>query len=179
MEMPKNLKVPTQQMVKISELKEDSKNPNVMSPAKLSSLKNSIMKFGFTVPIITNKDLLIADGHQRKKAAEELGYTELPVIALQVKEVDRKLLQQTMNKLKGTHDPILDGEAFQEILAEEDMEDVVALIGITEQEILQTIQRLEESENPPPKVEKNEVEKLYTIQVKCPKCGHEFEKKKE
>jgi ParB-like chromosome segregation protein Spo0J len=42
-----------------------------MSREQRNRLKTSIQKFGFIVPIITNKDLLIADG-ERLIIAKEL-----------------------------------------------------------------------------------------------------------
>jgi len=57
--------IPEPEVVATSELKVDGKNPNKMSREQHDRLKASIQKFGFIVPIITNKDLLIADGEQR------------------------------------------------------------------------------------------------------------------
>ena len=67
----KQIVVATQEIVPISELKVDGKNPNRMDRATLDRLKASIEKFGFIDPIITNKDLLIADGEKRWTAAKE------------------------------------------------------------------------------------------------------------
>jgi ParB-like chromosome segregation protein Spo0J len=63
--------VPEPELVETSELKVDGKNPNKMSREQHDRLKTSIQKFGFIVPIITNKDLLIADG-ERLIIAKEL-----------------------------------------------------------------------------------------------------------
>jgi len=48
--------VPEPEVVATSELIVDSKNPNKMSREQYDRLKASIQKFGFIVPIITNKD---------------------------------------------------------------------------------------------------------------------------
>jgi ParB-like chromosome segregation protein Spo0J len=69
--------VPKPEVVATSELKVDGKNPNKMSREQYDRLKTSIKKFGFIVPIITNKDLLIADGEQsseRTRYAKCLGH---------------------------------------------------------------------------------------------------------
>jgi ParB-like chromosome segregation protein Spo0J len=63
--------VPKPEVVATSTLKVDGKNPNKMSREQHERLKTSIQKFGFIVPIITNKDLLIADG-ERLIIAKEL-----------------------------------------------------------------------------------------------------------
>ena len=48
--------VPEPEVVATSSLKVDGKNPNKMSREQHDRLKASIKKFGFIVPIITNKD---------------------------------------------------------------------------------------------------------------------------
>ena len=95
--------IPAAETVKLSEVKTDGQNPNKMSKDQLERLKTSIKKWGFIVPIITNKDLLIADGEQRYTAAKALGMTEVSVIRLPVEDVDRRLLRQVFNKLRGEH----------------------------------------------------------------------------
>ena len=78
--------------VKISDLKFDQDNPNRMSLAQLDRLKASIRRWGDIVPVVTNSELLVADGQQRVTAMKELGMTECSVIRLPVKDVDRRLL---------------------------------------------------------------------------------------
>ena len=99
----------------ISNLKDDPSNPNKMTKEQLESVSNSIKKFGFIIPIIVNKDNVIIDGHQRKIAAEKLNITEVPVVRVDVDNIDAKLLKQILNKLKGTHDIDLDLEEYRSI----------------------------------------------------------------
>ena len=68
--------------VKISDLKFDQDNPNRMSLAQLDRLKASIKRWGDIVPVVTNSELLVADGAQRVTAMKELGMTECSVIRL-------------------------------------------------------------------------------------------------
>jgi len=103
----------------IYNLKEDESNPNRMTKEEITAVANSIKKYGFIIPIIVNKDNVIIDGHQRKKAAEQLGMEEVPVVKLDVDKVDQKLLKQILNKLKGTHDPELDLEEYKFIYEEQ------------------------------------------------------------
>src|SRR3972149_11016543 len=86
--------VPNAETVPTSSLKADGQNPNKMSREQLDRLKTSIKKFGFIVPIITNKDLLIADGEQRWIVANELAMPNVLVIRLPVADVDRRLIRQ-------------------------------------------------------------------------------------
>jgi hypothetical protein len=98
--MTQEILVPEPEVVATSELKVDGKNPNKMSREQHDRLKASIKKFGFIVPIITNKDLLIADGEQRWIIAKELAMPNVLIIRLPMEEVDRHLIRQVLNKLK-------------------------------------------------------------------------------
>ena len=82
------LKVPPAELVDVDALRVDNENPNRMSPRRLEALKKSIQRYGFVVPIITNKDLVIADGEHRLKAARALGMKQVSVVRLPVDEVD-------------------------------------------------------------------------------------------
>jgi len=72
----------------------------------------------------------VADGEQRAVAMKELGMTECSVIRLPVEDVDRRLLRQVLNKLRGEHLKELDAEEFKLIIeagAEEDLKSLLAL----------------------------------------------------
>jgi ParB-like chromosome segregation protein Spo0J len=92
--------VPPAEFVSVEQLKIDSENPNRMTRRKLEALKKSIQRYGFVVPIITNKNLLVADGEHRLKATKALGMKQISVVRLPVDEVDRRLIRQVMNKLR-------------------------------------------------------------------------------
>jgi len=110
--------VPPAEYVPVEALKVDNENPNRMSPRKLEALKKSIQRYGFVVPIITNKDFLVADGEHRLRAAMELGMKQVSVVRLPMDEVDRRLIRQVMNKIRGEHDLFLDAEEYYQIVSE-------------------------------------------------------------
>lgn len=67
------ISVPMSERVKISDLKLDPEdNPNRMTIAQLDRLKASIRRWGDIVPVVTNSELLVADGQQRVTAMKEL-----------------------------------------------------------------------------------------------------------
>jgi len=136
--------IPAAETVKLSELKTDGGNPNKMSKEQLERLKTSIKKWGFIVPIITNKDLLIADGEQRYTAAQALGMTEVSVIRLPVEDVDRRLLRQVLNKLKGKHEKELDQAEFERIIQAGKEEDLKYLLMLTDEKLSDLLNEDEE-----------------------------------
>jgi ParB-like chromosome segregation protein Spo0J len=124
----REIPIPLSERVKISDLKFDQDNPNRMSLAQLERLKASIKKWGDIVPVVTNGELLVADGQQRVTAMRELGMTECSVIRLPVKDVDRRLLRQVLNKLRGKHNKELDNAEYLRIIEQGEKEDLKALL---------------------------------------------------
>jgi len=127
-EFEKEIPLPMSERVKISDLKFDQDNPNRMSLAQLDRLKASIKRWGDIVPVVTNSELLVADGQQRVTAMKELGMTECSVIRLPVKDVDRRLLRQVLNKLRGKHNKELDSAEYLRIVEQGEKEALKELL---------------------------------------------------
>ena len=134
-ERDREIQIPMSERVKISDLKFDQDNPNRMSLAQLDRLKASIKRWGDIVPVVTNSELLVADGQQRVTAMKELGMTECSVIRLPVKDVDRRLLRQVLNKLRGKHNKELDSAEYLRILELGEREDLKALLESVGEEL--------------------------------------------
>ena len=129
------MKIPQPEIVDVEQLKVDQCNPNIMSKNQLERLKTSIQQFGFIVPIITNREYLIADGEQRLNAAKQLGFKQVSVIRLDVADVDRRLLRQVLNKLRGEHDLIADALEFERIIADDRKEDLKLLLALSDSQL--------------------------------------------
>ena len=136
-------KIPRVELVHIDIPKLDDKNPNAMSDKQFDALVKNIERYGFLTPIITNKDYLVADGEHRLRAARHLGFSEIPVIALQVSEVDRRILRQVMNKLHGEHDSEMDQEEFKFLLKENAFGEFQELLGGTDKLLVQFLASVE------------------------------------
>jgi ParB-like chromosome segregation protein Spo0J len=127
-DLEREIPIPMSERVRISDLKFDQDNPNRMTSARLDRLKASIKRWGDIVPVVTNSELLVADGAQRVTAMKALGMTECSVIRLPVKDVDRRLLRQVLNKLRGKHNKELDSAEYLRIFEEGEKEDLKALL---------------------------------------------------
>jgi ParB-like chromosome segregation protein Spo0J len=134
-EIENEIQVPLSERVRLEDLKFDGCNPNRLSREGMERLKASIRKWGDIVPIVTNKDLLVADGEQRAIAMKELGMTECSVIRLPVEDVDRRLLRQVLNKLRGEHVRELDAEEFRIIVDAGAEEDLKYLLGLSDEKL--------------------------------------------
>ena len=138
--------IPQAELVEVSKLKLDGENPNVMSEKQLARLKTSIEKWGFIVPIITNRDLLVADGEQRLTVSKELGMERVPVIVLPIKDVDRRLLRQVLNKLRGNFDFLDDSLEFERIIQAGHEDDLKTLLGVMDRDIEENLLKVREPE---------------------------------
>jgi hypothetical protein len=68
-------------IVKLEDLKENPKNPNIHSTEQIDRLCKLFEYYGIRHPIIvSNQSGLMVVGHGRKQAAEKLGWSEFPVV---------------------------------------------------------------------------------------------------
>jgi len=154
--------VPKAELINRNEILTDDTNPNVMDKESYEALKEVIKKYGFIIPIITNKDLKIADGFHRWKAARDLGIEEVPVIRLDVDEVDRRLLRQVLNKLHGIHDKRADMADFSWLDKNNGISELLAYLPNQNKQIKALLDKIalgdakEESFNPEEALEKAE-----------------------
>lgn len=140
-----DIEIPNIEIVDVSLLKVDGKNPNVLPKEKLEALKKNIKRFGFIIPIITNKDYLVADGEHRLIVAKELNMEKVPIIKLPIEEVDRRILRQVLNKLKGEHKTRLDIEEYLRIKDENGLQDLIELTA--DKNILNLLKKDEFNQN--------------------------------
>lgn len=96
-------------------LQSDQQNPNVTTLRQQEQIWASLQKYGWTYPIITNKDGTYADGEQRARICLQHGEFYAPVLRLPVNDVDRRMLRQILNKLKGKHNKELDAAEYMRI----------------------------------------------------------------
>jgi hypothetical protein len=109
-------------------LKSDLNNPNRMSLKQREEVWKSLQKYGWTYPIIANKDGVFADGEQRAEICVAHQEFFAPVLRLPVSDVDRRMLRQILNKLKGKHSRELDGAEYIRIVEQGEKEPLKALL---------------------------------------------------
>lgn len=84
-------------------------NPRKWNDSSIDQLKQSITKFGIVDPIIVNSAVerknVVIGGHFRLKVANELGFKEVPVVYVNIPNVDKeKELNLRLNKNTGEWD---------------------------------------------------------------------------
>ncbi len=101
-----NIKI---EQVKISELRPSVYNPRKWDDKIISDMTESINRFGLCDPLLVNgaperKNILIG-GHLRLKVATNLGFTEVPVVYLNIPDIEKeKELNLRLNKNLGNWD---------------------------------------------------------------------------
>lgn len=135
------MNIPQIELVPIDKLKLDVNNPNEMTDAQLQALQKGVAEYGFIIPVITNRDFVVADGHQRLTVAKRLGYTEVPVVRLDIDEVDRLILQQVLNKLRGQHREERDARAFRELYEAERLGKLATMMAVKENRLLALMEK--------------------------------------
>ncbi len=95
--------------VPINLLKPAAYNPRTWDTSAISQLTESITQNGFVDPILVNKapkrKFTVIGGHFRLKIAKDLGYTEVPVIFLDIPNIEKeKILNIRLNKNVGAWD---------------------------------------------------------------------------
>ena len=97
-------------------LQVDQTNLNITTIRQQEQIWNSLQKYGWTYPILTNKDGALLDGEQRTQICLQHNEFYAPVLRLPVTDVDRRMLRQILNKLKGKHNKELDAAEYVRII---------------------------------------------------------------
>ena len=88
-----------------AQLKAAGYNPRQITKAQYDALKFSLKRFGFVQPVIINKRTdRVVGGHQRIKAAIDLGMTSVPTVTLDLDDHDEKALNLALNRVGGDWD---------------------------------------------------------------------------
>lgn len=114
---------PTIQNIKISELNSSPYNPRKWSDAATAQLAESIKRFGMVDPLIVNnapeRRNVVIGGHFRLKVAKDLGFKEVPVVHVNITDIEReKELNLRLNKNLGDWDYNLLSEFDSSLLSD-------------------------------------------------------------
>ncbi len=111
----------TVESVSINSLKGAEYNPRKWSKENTNQLKESIRRFGLVDAILVNSNKsrknIVIGGHFRLKVAKDLGYKKVPVIFLDIPDIEReKELNLRLNRNLGEFDYTLLAEFDEKLL---------------------------------------------------------------
>jgi hypothetical protein len=110
-------------------LESDQQNPNRTTIKQQEQIWESLQKYGWAYPIVTNKDGVYLDGEQRGQVCLQHNEFYAPVLRLPVSDVDRRILRQILNKLKGKHNKELDVAEYMRIVEQGEKDNLKALLA--------------------------------------------------
>ena len=90
--------------IPVDTLKPNSYNPNRQSEHDFELLCASMKEDGFTQPVVCLKDLTIVDGEHRWRAARQLGFTEIPVVKVDMTPEQMRISTLRHNRARGSED---------------------------------------------------------------------------
>src|SRR5262249_26384820 len=86
-------------LVSLRKLRPSKRNPRTHSKKQIRQIANSIRRFGWTYPILTDENRMILAGHGRYEAARQLGLREVPVmVASGLSDAEKRALALADNK---------------------------------------------------------------------------------
>lgn len=139
----------------LADLQLDPKNPRQHSKRQIQQIAASIEAFGFNVPVLVDSRLNVIAGHGRVLACRQLGWTEVPTIALDhLSPAQARAFMVADNRLtdNSTWDDQLLAESLKE-LSEMDLDFKLDAIGFELAEIDLRIEQLDEGDEPEEEVE--------------------------
>ena len=151
-----------------------ARNSRTHSDAQIAQIAASIREFGFTNPVLVDKDGGIIAGHGRVMAARKLGLKDVPCIALgHLTDAQKRAYVIADNKLA------LNAGWDNELLALEfgELQELGFDLDLTgfDSDELETLAGTE-SPDFAPGTEDDQGKLDEKSPITCPSCGHEFQK---
>jgi len=101
--------------VAIDQVKPNPYNPNRQDEHDFELLCRSMEEDGFTQPIIVNRDSVIVDGEHRWRAAKTLGFTEIPIVRVDMSPEQMRISTLRHNRARGSEDIELTAQVLRDL----------------------------------------------------------------
>jgi ParB-like chromosome segregation protein Spo0J len=116
----------TIELLPISEVVGAHYNPRDTVRERLDHLCASLQHLGFLMPLYMNKTGVLLSGHQRTKAAIELGYTHVPIVRVDIPQNEEKGVNIAFNRCTNDMEGAVTGqqafELFQNSLTDMELD---------------------------------------------------------
>jgi len=149
-------------------------NPRKWNTDALTNLKESIEKFGLIDPIIVNsapnRKNVVIGGHFRLKVAKDLGYKEIPVVYLNIPDIEKeKELNLRLNKNTGDWDYDLLNQFDENFLSDLGFssEELDSIFNIETSEEFDLKKELEKLDIKNITIQKGDIHQLGTHRLMC------------
>lgn len=124
----------------VGELRPNPWNPNRMSEEMRHKLREYLRKEGLVQPIIVRRlpdhYQILGGFHRWTICKDELGYTEVPCVVVDVDDKRAKLLTVNLNELAGDPVPHLLAELVHDLSRDTSLDDLATLLPYSQNELL-------------------------------------------
>jgi len=103
--------------INVNDIKPNAYNPNRQSEHEFELLCRSIEEDGFTTPALVRKqDMVIVDGEHRWRAAQSVGFTEIPCVLVEMTDEQMKIATLRHNRARGEEDAELAAAVLRDLV---------------------------------------------------------------
>jgi len=152
--------------VPVGSIRENGWNPNVLSSRKYAHLRKELIRVGFVAPIVVSRDGSIINGEHRWRAAKEEGFSDVPVVRLDVDEITAKTISLNLNSIHGEFDRSKLALALAGMEIDIPKDDLLNALDYTDREMAVIMDPSLNKEAGGGGGDSGECE--------CPRCGHKF-----
>ena len=141
------LKTLVVEYVSVDAISPNTWNPNRQSEHDFELLCSSMREDGFTQPIIVQRDSKqIVDGEHRWRAANALGYTEIPVVFTDMTPEQARISTLRHNRARGSEDIELAAQVLRDLQALGAIEHAQDSLGLDDEELNRLLEDVDISE---------------------------------
>jgi ParB-like chromosome segregation protein Spo0J len=104
--------------VNVDAIRPNDYNANRQDEREFELLQRSMREDGFTQPVVVHKPTMeIVDGEHRWRAAQAIGWTEIPVVFVDMDDVQRRISTLRHNRARGNEDVDLASDVLRDLQA--------------------------------------------------------------
>jgi len=154
------------EVVPIGSVRPNEWNPNVLPSRRYAHLRKELVRVGFAAPLVVSRDGTIINGEHRWRAAGEEGFSEVPVVRLDVDEATAKTISLNLNSIHGEFDKARLAMLVAGLEIDIPKDDLLEILDYTDREMAALM-------DPPPPKDKAGGGGAGE-ECECPRCGHRF-----
>lgn len=147
--------------IELTRLEADPRNANICDADTLAKIEGNIQRTGLCPPLIVRKHpsrkskYIVIDGHHRLQILKRLGWKKVECQIWDIDEKEAAVALATLNRLRGTDNPVKRAELFNELTqhfslpdlahivpeSPKDIQDLLALLKLDTEVVEQAIEK--------------------------------------